>query len=209
LFVPLAAAVITAVGLDRLRQDLIAASRRVSPRAARAGPVALAAAVLLFLAPAFPYSVMEVPTPQYFRSSGVSAIPSGSVLLIYPVPGSSSAETMAWQAGNDFRYRMIGGYQNLPDGRGGFTHEGNPSVTRDYLDALLLDRPGPARTPKLERAVVRDLKRWDVATVVVDLSAPAADRAVALFRAVLNRPPRYLQGVAVWERLPFGAAKRT
>src|SRR5258708_4142920 len=111
---------------------------------------------------------------------------------------------MVWQARNDFRYRMVGGYQNLPDGHGGFTHDGNLSVTRTYLDDLFFGRPAPGVTPTLRRAVADDLRNWDAATVVVDMSVPGASAAVALFTDVLGRPPLHQDGVAVWYALPFG-----
>ncbi len=134
-------------------------------------------------------------------------IPTGSVLVTYPFPGPLNAETMAWQAHNDFRYRMVGGYQNLPDGRGGFTHEGNPSVTRDVLNGLFGGIPAPPLTAELRRTVLRDLGEWDAATVVVDMGVTGSAAAVELFTDLLGRSPTYDEGVAVWYDLPFARGR--
>jgi hypothetical protein len=147
---------------------------------------------------------MDVRTPEYFRSGAASSVPDGSVLVVYPLPGPFSAETMVWQARDDFRYRMVGGYQNLPDGRGGFSHVGNLSTTRSYLDDLFFGRTPPSMTRELRHAIIDDLDDWDAATVVVDMSAQGSSDAVALFTDLLGRAPEYRQAVAVWSDLSFG-----
>jgi hypothetical protein len=200
LYVALAAAVVLAIGLDRLRDEL---QHRRATASNRYAMPAILIAVLVPLVPVFPYSVMTVRTPEYFRSAAVSAIPSGSVVVTYPFAGPWSAETMVWQARNDFRYRMVGGYQNLPDGHGGFTHLGNLSVTRTLLDDLFFERSTPEVTPTLRQAVLDDLRGWDAGTVVVDLGVPGSSAALALFTEVLGRPPLHQEGVAIWYALPF------
>jgi hypothetical protein len=141
---------------------------------------------------------MRLRVPEYFQSAAFEAIPPGSVLVLYPFPGAWSAETMVWQAENDFRYRIVGGYQNLPDGHGGFSHEGNLSVTRDYLNDLFFGRRPPELTPALRQAILADLQDWQAETVAVDTSVQGAANAVELFTSLLGRPPTSEGGMAIW-----------
>jgi hypothetical protein len=207
LFVALGAAVLLSVGVDRLHERSKQWERaRLRPRLA-APLVSLAALVPLI--PALPYSVSTIRQPEYFRSTAASAIPSGSVVLLYPFPGPWAAETMVWQAQNDFHYRMVGGYQFVPAGGGGYTLEANPSITRRTFDGLFFGKPATPATPTLRRAILEDLRRWDISTVVIDLSAPGSTAAVKLFADVLGRSPRHEQGVAIWSELPFGGRRLT
>ena len=194
LFVPLGAAVVLAIGLDRMREELAA---RPQTRASRYVLPALTAIVMVPLLPSFPYSVMDVPTPRYFSSGAATEVPAGSVLVSYPFPGPLAAETMAWQARNDFHYRIVGGYQNLPDGRGGFSHEGNLSVTKDVLNGFLRGDP-PTITADVRSSMLADLVAWDAETIAIDLGAPGASDVVSLYSQLLGRDPEHTEGVALW-----------
>jgi hypothetical protein len=206
LFVFLGAAVLLAVGLDELHRWT---SRRHGTGSRPALlPLLVALAVVLPLVPVWPYSAMAVQTPPYFRSPAISAIPPGSLLVTYPFPAPISAETMIWQADNDMRYRMAGGYGLFPAPDTGFIVIASPSATRNVLVDLLYDRPPRPVTPQLIGAMRRDLERWRAYGVVVVRRWPRSDEAVSLFSSVLGGPPREDRGVAVWSPLPYAAARR-
>ncbi len=203
LLVALGATVLLAIGLDRARDDW--GPPRRSARANAGLVAALAAACLIPLVPV-PYSMMKAERPEYFKNEVKSSVPAGSVLLSYPFPGPLTAETMEWQANADMHYRMVGGYQFVPDGEVGATLIGNAGATQDLLSRMHRGQPVPALTPTLRQAILDELQRWRVQTVVVVLSAPGSTSAVRVFTDVLGRPPQHEADVAVWYRLPSGAS---
>ena len=164
---------------------------------------ALVTACLLPLVPP-PYTTMDAERPEYFREVVQDRVPAGSVLLGYPFPGPLTAETMEWQANADMHYRMVGGYQFVPDGSGGSTLQGNAGATAHHLTELHRGNPEPAVTPALLEEVRAELSRWRVSTVVVVLAAPRSSQAMRFFTEVLGRSPEQESGAAVWYELPFG-----
>ena len=206
LFVFLGAAVLLAVGLDELHRRT---AGRNGPRSASALlPSLVGLAALLPLVPVWPYTAAAIQTPPYFRSSAISSIPAGRLLVTYPFPAPISAETMIWQAENDMRYRMAGGYALVPGPGKGFILIAGPGATRDVLVDLLYDRPPRPVTPQLVDGVQRDLQKWHAYGVVVVRSWPRSDEAVSLFTSVLGGPPREDRGVAVWSPLPYASVGR-
>jgi hypothetical protein len=146
----------------------------------------------------------KITTPRYFRSSAVSAIPSGSVALTYPPPTPVTAQTMIWQAHAGLRFRMVGAYLFANDKRGEFTLQPNNGVTETFLADVWL---GKARVPAsvaVRKRITRDLDAWDVSTVLVALKEPHSAAAVRLFTEILGTSPRNTQGVAVWRRIRSG-----
>jgi hypothetical protein len=203
LFVGFGTAVLFAVGLDQFHREL--AARPHLPRLLRALPVGIVAVVLIPLIPR-PYSVVDIPTPQYLQTSAFHAIPAGSEVLMYPFPDqAATAITLLWQAQDGMRYRMVGGCAWAPDGNSGWTLSDSQSETRTVLESIYLDGTTPRLTAQLRMEVSTDLRTWRASTVLVDLAAPGSATAVALFTQILGVSPQDQQGVAVWYRLPSGS----
>jgi hypothetical protein len=209
----LAAAVMLAVGLDRLRGDL----GRSAPasRWAPAACVGVGVIALVPLLPSGPFSQSPLPVPSLFRKPAVidRRIPPGSVLLPYPNAQEPSVDgivvpwvrSMLWQAVAGMRFRMIGAYAAQPSGahlgQGDELLEPPRAVGRFFGWALYGPRavPGGGLTGDLPRLVRVFCLRHRVATVVVDPHVgfdPAA--VVRLLASALGHPPLRLAGVDAW-----------
>ena len=207
-FVALGAAIILAVGLDRLRPRSEYQLRPLRPRISRTvAAVILIGLALAPLVPAMPYSTEKISTPRYFTSGAVSAIAPGSVALTYPPPSPFTSITMVWQANAGLRFRMVGAYMFAQDGHGAFTLAPNHSPTEVLLYDIWAAKPVPAFTPALEGRIRQALADWRVGNVLIAMSEAHSETAVSLFSAVLGRPPQYEQGVAAWYRLPFASGR--
>jgi hypothetical protein len=143
LFVYLAAAVILAVGLDRLRSDGLLPRRDGvpapqdppdPPESPSARPVttegrswvrssaclAVAVVALLPLLPARSYTRTPIPVPAFFRTASLlDQVPAGAVVLPYPnaertADPAPEVRSMLWQAVARMRFRMIGVYGPQP-----------------------------------------------------------------------------------------------
>ena len=197
LYMVLCASLLLALVLDRLHGAL--AGRRLHPhrdpvRAAHdrrvvavAAPLALAVVALVPLYPVAPMAgIAPVGTPAYFTSSAISAIPTGSVALLYPFPSSVTPNAQAWQAVAKLSFQMPGGYFLVPSGPDR-TIAFSPalSYTRATLTARVLTslesgRP-PPRTPALRSALRSQWRRWGVDSLVVFPEGEADPVAVVGF----------------------------
>ena len=189
LYVVLCAALVLAVGLDRLH-----AAGRLRPAVAL--PVALLCA--LSLVPDWPYSYQQAGTPAYFTAGAVDRVPAGSLALTYPVPRfHPSSAPMLWQAQAGFRYRSVGGYVITPDADGGGTFNGGVTTWERVVAQAYDGRLGDT-APQVVAALRRELAQLDVeAVLVADVAgAPAVARLV---EAVLGRAPDEVTGgVRAW-----------
>ncbi len=189
LYVVLCAALVVAVGLDRLH----AAGRlRAGPTAA----VALACAVPLL--PAWPYGYVDAGTPSYFASAAVRRVPLDSVVLTYPVPRFPDSAPMLWQAEADMRYRSLGGYVITPRSTGAGTFRG--SVTG--LERVFVDVRRGAPVPRsalLDARLRLELDALRVDSVLVATQVPGSDEARRYLGRLLRRGPDEVRGgVAAW-----------
>jgi hypothetical protein len=213
----LAAAVVVAIGLDALH-----GSRwwRRLPAAGRV--VALAGVAALLVVPVWgdygvPLSVQRVELPQWYATAAPQ-VPAGAVVTSYPFPSSAavSSAPMVWQAADDMRFRLAGGYVKVP-GRGtgtlGTGPVGSATWTLDDLTLASADqlRAIPMSGTQLE-SLRSALQRWGTSYVVVtDLDA-APTEAAAVFTAATGRIPRVVDGAWVWNlrrrplRGPYDAA---
>jgi hypothetical protein len=219
LYMVLCAALLLALFIDRLHRTL--AGRRLDPdrdpvRAAHdrrwvaaAVPLALAVVALFPLYPVAPMAgIAPVGTPAYFTSPAVSAIPSGSVALLYPFPSSLTPNAQAWQAVAKLRFAMPGGYFLVPSGPAQ-TIAFSPalSYTRSTLTARVLTGlaagPAPARTPALRAALRAQWRRWGVDSLVAfPEGEPDPASVIAFLTWVVGAPPSTAPGGAyTWYRL--------
>jgi hypothetical protein len=188
LYVVLCAALVLAVGLDRLH-----ASGRLRP--ALALPVALVC--VLPLVPDWPYSYERTDTPAYFTGEAVERVPEGSLALTYPVPRFPSSAPMLWQAQAGYRYRSVGGYVITPEADGSGTFTGGVTIWERVVGQAPSGRLGPV-APQVRAAVLLEMEQLDVESVLV-ADVAGAEAVVRVVTDVLGRGPDELtDGVAAW-----------
>ena len=197
-YVVLCAALVLAVGLDRLHA-------RGALRSAVALPV-LAVCVLTLL-PSWPYSYEKASTPAYFTTSAVDRVPAGSLALTYPVPRFPASAPMLWQAQADYRYRSVGGYVITPEPDGSGTFKGGVTVWEKVVAAAPAGGLG-ALQPQVRAALLLEMERLDVQSVLV-ADRPGSAAVVAAVTGVLGRgPDEAVGGVTAWYAVD-AAARRT
>ena len=155
--------------------------------------------VLAFLAPSAPLrSSPVVPTPEFFTSSAVSALPRDSVALVLPFPQKGRAnQAMVWQAQAGMWFKMPGGYFLGPAPDGGTLREAPPTTTSRILDRIRRGGRPPRLTPALRRQIAGDLTRWEVGSVL--LGPMPHRRVMARFLTeLLGREPVPVAGVELW-----------
>ena len=163
----------------------------------------LVGAALVALLPRVPLWAEPLAPPPFFTGAEVRRIPAGSVALVAPFPTARASRAMAWQAMAGMRYRMPGGYFVGPDADG--RPKFGPVGTRlsGWMTKIRLGWRKPTLGPGLRRALVADLVRWRVETVVVGPMDPPATEAtmVRFLTELLGRPPERVAGVWVWWRV--------
>jgi hypothetical protein len=202
LAIQLAAAVLLALGLDRL---LARAGRRTP---ARAGALALSLALLVPLLPNGFLPSVRVAVPHYFSSSAVAEIPQAAVVLPYPYPYYGGNDAMLWQTASGMRFRIPGGEVYVPSASGrstNYPHSGLP----DRLWGVLTraghknrhHRHWHAPSASERRRLVSDLRRYvaahPVAAVVVRTTGAQGRWVAALATSAFGAPSVH-GNVAVW-----------
>jgi hypothetical protein len=198
LYVMLGAAVIFAVTMEALRERLRREGRGPAPTAAVAC-AALACLALLPLVPAWPYWTRIVQVPRYFTAASVTAIPQGSVAVLYPFPAPSDAIPMLWQVAAGMRFKSPGGRFVVPAPGS----VGTPASSRQTLTGQTLSRLAagqmPALTPALRAALRDQLRSWGVRAVLVQPAGRRPDLVVPFFEWLLGRPPDTQSGgISAW-----------
>jgi hypothetical protein len=198
LYVMLGAAMIFAVTIEAVRERLRRDGRR-SGRAAAAACAALACLALLPLVPAWPYWTRIAQVPRYFSSDLVTAVPAGSVAVLYPFPAAGDAIPMLWQVAADMRFKSPGGRFVIPaPGSVGTPASGRQTLTGQILGQLAGGQV-PALTPALRRALRDQLRSWDVRTVLVQPAGRRPELVMPFFEWLLGRPPdTRTGGVSAW-----------
>ena len=188
LYVVLCAALVLAVGLDRLH-----AAGRLRPAVA----LPVAALCALPLVPAWPYSYEPARTPAYFTSAAVERVPEGSVALTYPVPRYPTSSPMLWQAEAGFRYRSVGGYVITPEPDGSGTFAGGVTAWERVVGQAPAGRLGDVE-PQVRAALLLEMEQLAVRSVLVaDRRGAAA--VVRVVTGVLGRgPDEVTGGVTAW-----------
>jgi hypothetical protein len=171
-------------------------------RGVNRGLGALALASVLVYVPTLPIYTSALPkVPTFFTSSQSRQIPRGSVVLPFPLSDTPNATAMYWQVRSDFRWRMISGEAILPAPYNRVTNQATsmrPLAVTQYLSHL---SGAPTRLPPLNDKLVVRMREFlyinNVATVVLDPTAPHATSALALFRDAMGAPLSE-GGVDVW-----------
>lgn len=188
LYVVLCAALVLAVGLDRLH-----ATGRL--RAAVAVPVALLCAVPLL--PDWPYVYEKADVPAYFTTDAVDRVPSGSLALTYPVPRFPQSAPMLWQAQAGYRYRSVGGYVITPEADGSGTFTGGVTAWERVVGQAPSGRLGEV-APPVVGALLLEMEQLEVRSVLV-ADVEGAEAVTAVVEQVLGRgPDEVTGGVRAW-----------
>jgi hypothetical protein len=160
----------------------------------------LVGAALVALLPTAPLRAQPLAPPPFFTGAEVRRIPADSVALVAPFPTAQASKAMTWQALAGMRYRMPGGYFVGPDAQG--RPKFGPVGTRlsGWMTKIRLGWDKPNLVPELRRALVADLARWQVGTVLVGPmdTPPIEATMVQFFTELLGRPPERVAGVWVW-----------
>jgi hypothetical protein len=177
----------------------VAAAIRSPRRRRRWAAIGLLGLCVGTLAPRLPFPSSPVEVPPFFTGTDVLAVPPGSVALVAPfVHDGPSDPPMLWQAVADMRFSMPEGYF-IRVRPGGVRVDGpRRSLTASLMIAI---RSGhtPRLTPPLRSRVITELRRWQVATVIVG-PMPHEDRMRRFVTDLLATSPRAVGGVLVWAR---------
>jgi hypothetical protein len=222
LFVQLAAAVIFAVGMDRVRASGWRVSmapgdggaepgddRAPHPTERRAAGLArpllvtaVGVSVLLPAVPRLPIPSAPAAVPAFFSAGQVGVVPRGAVALTFPFDLRPYNDAMVWQAVSGMRFRILGGdvYVRRPAGVAPWQAKppGGP-----VMSALLLagtkrgGKPPPGNEQTL--TAIRQLcTRYRVEVILVDLTAPEGRAVAARFGRALGAPPIVEGQLDIW-----------
>jgi hypothetical protein len=231
LFMMLFACIVLGVGLDRSFNYVRRLASRSQIGSMRAGPRvplpslpplapasprfvapgALCAAVVaafIPLASPYPLTSKQVPWPGRLLSSLRQAVPAGGVVLALPYVTSATDEPMAWQAIDQMRFRIVGGYATVPDGSGNGSFHVSPSKTLTLLDlAAVAATAGkltrstsgaPAMAAHACEVVPEVLKDYSVDALVVWPTGIYQSLVSDLLKPVLGTPSRQFGQALVW-----------
>jgi hypothetical protein len=194
LYVVLCAALVLAVGMDRLRAQ---GGLRLR------GAGVAAALCIATLLPAWPYSYVDAETPAYFTSEAVHRVPSNSVAVTYPFARFPQSEPMLWQAYAGMRYRTLGGYIISPRPDGSGTFSGGPRTRLEQIFAYSQSGGRLIRTTQpLRELLMSELRLYRVDTLLIPDKVPGAAQVVRFMTDVLGRAPDEHRGeVNAWYAL--------
>jgi hypothetical protein len=152
------------------------------------------------LAPRLPLHAGRLQAPAFFTGAAVQRVPQGSVVLVAPYPGPSSAVPMTWQALAGIRYRMPGGYFVGPGADGKPRYGGPTNRLTARVVQVGLGWDSPKLDPYRRFTYSYNLVQLKVRTVVVGPMRDKLSRAntVKMFTDLLGRPPSREGGVDVW-----------
>ena len=205
LYVMLGAAMMFALTIEALRERLQVGRqdqddrRKAHAVGAPLGCAALVGLALLPLVPAWPYWARVTQVPRYFSSALVTAVPQGSVAMLYPFPAADNAIPMLWQVAAGMRFKSPGGRFVIPAP----DSVGTPASDRQVLvgQALtrLADGQMPALTPSLRLALRAQFRSWDVQAVLVQPTGRRPALVIPFFEWLLGRPPDTQSGgISAW-----------
>ncbi len=194
LYVDLAAAVLLAVGVDRLLAQVGVWSRGRT----LAWVVAIAGCVALAM-PVVPYPAAGIGQAGSFAAGGVlSRVANGGVVLAYPYPVYPEDQAMLWQAVGGMRFSLLGGYVLTPLGGGTGQTKVPGLLSPTAVPTLLLNAwpetqvvgtTGTSLTAAREQ-LPAFVRRYHLTAVIVELAGQDPGQVVTLFTSVYGPPVR-------------------
>lgn len=198
--------VLVAVGLDTARRQ-VARSAGARRGLAATGAAVVVMASLVALATVWwtyqvPFTTRSVSLPAWFATDA-TRLPPGSVVLTlpFPFPSAGTSAPMVWQAEDDMRFKLAGGYAKAPGpgGRPLSNHPDRPPYgTLARLSVSFLGRP-PTGTAAQVAGLRSALRRWGVDDVVVTDRVPDPAQAATVLTGVVGRAPLRSRGAWVWD----------
>lgn len=162
-----------AVGGDRFVMALTArpSVRRIDSVKVSLGVAALVACVALLL-PQVPFTTEAPPWPVNINNT-LKSVPTGAAVLAYPFPDEATEEAMGWQATDNMRFRIFGGYV-LVQGKGNYGVPFQPLLrhpfVQEYLSYALYGYsalyPRPSANVSAPRALCRFVSQYHVGALL-------------------------------------------
>jgi hypothetical protein len=163
--------------------------------------VLLATGVFITLLPSWPYLSQPTNIPRAFAASS-KIVPTGAIVLAYPLPLYPSDQAMLWQATNGMRFKLLGGYiQNLsPQGtESEFPALLSPPAVQSWLayEEGVANAPWPPAHDITTHDILTYLSRNNVGAIVIAPDALNGQSVAAAFRSALG-PPELSPSLFVW-----------
>lgn len=213
LVITLCTAVLVALTLDHAR-SAVDARPGSGPMAPGLASWLLALVVVVPTAvavwPNLPLTARAVVLPTWYSKNGGS-LPTGKVVLAYPIPSSGLQSSEAWQAVNAMQWAQASG--GGPQGQPARAGAARPGF--EVLSAASLPLgPAPSPTAVNIAAVRSTLRQWRVTTIVVpdEPTLPVYERGrggaygAAFFTSVLGTLPTYVDRAWVWDDVDAATA---
>ena len=173
--------------------------------AAYAGAAVMCLGVVALVSPGIgapiPFPSRAISIPAVFRSPALTHLPSGTVMLGFPIPDGFYTDPLVWQAAEAMPYNLVAGYGFIPGPGpapiGSLTRGAAVTAYEDAQVGLLPSVPDPATVV----AVRSELRSWGVSVVVEykgyrQLDQP--EQLAELIDAVTGRQPAIVDGAFVW-----------
>lgn len=163
-------------------------------------PLRLATAVVVLAAlvplyPVVPYQSGPVtPTPRFFSTSAVDAIPSGATTLVLPVAGFPNLAAMAWQIRAHLRFDMIGGYSVFKEGKGSTFF---PPVPSAWFYLQQVAQTGVPLSVAQRTAAARSIRQFKIQYIVVTQSMQNFDLVSTMVARIGDCHVRRVSDVAL------------
>lgn len=134
--------------------------------------VASLIACIAVLLPQVPFKTEAPPWPTNINNT-LKAVPTGSAVLAYPYPTEATEAAMGWQAADDMRFRIFGGYV-LVQGKGNYGLPFQPLLRQAFVQEYLAYAyfnsttyyPRPNANVSAPRALCRFVSKYDVGALL-------------------------------------------
>jgi hypothetical protein len=162
------------------------------------------ASSLVAAAPRLPLSNEQVAETTPVVDAIHALVPNGATVLAYPYPVPPNSVAMVWQAEDDFRFNLLGGYANVRASNGAgqiFPLLQQPAYVQEFLAFSESGKHAhylpPEQVTSPSRALCRFISADHVTSVLYLPYGPGTAAVFSLFEAALGTPTRRA-GVAFW-----------
>ena len=152
------------------------------------------------LMPVRTYGAAPTGGASTFGSTVGRSIPPDSVVLAYPLPAFPDDRAMIWQAVDEMRFSLLGGYGIRPGLRGRTVRSpflNQPTVVPQTFIDLAAGRPVDAFTFSFTSKLPSFIRAAHVGAILVDGRAARAAEIVRVISSTIGRPIR-LSGFDLW-----------